>query len=52
MRNGNFYSGQYFGLFCATQYVHVYTQGEVTSQNLWSRYDRHCVGLTWHNVWS
>ena len=27
-----------------------YTQGEVTSQNLWSRYDRHFVGITWHNV--
>ena len=26
--------------------------GEVTSQNLWSRYDRHFVGITWHNVWS
>ena len=22
----------------------------VTSQNLWSRYDRHFVGTTWHNV--
>jgi len=29
-----------------------YTQGEVTSQNLWPRYDRHFVGITWHNVWS
>ena len=26
--------------------------GEVTSQNLWPRYDRHFVGITWHNVWS
>jgi len=24
--------------------------GAVTSQNLWSRYDRHFVGKTWHNV--
>jgi len=24
----------------------------MTSQNLWSRYDRHFVGITWHNVWS
>ena len=24
----------------------VYTQGEVTSQNLWPRYDRHFVGKT------
>ena len=24
-----------------------YTQGEVTSQNLWSRYDLHVVGITW-----
>ena len=29
-----------------------YTLGEVTSQNLWPRYDRHFVGITWHNVWS
>ena len=29
-----------------------YTQGEMTSQNLWSRYVRHFVGITWHNVWS
>ena len=26
-------------------------QGEVTSQNLWSQYDRHVVGITWHDVW-
>jgi len=24
-----------------------YTWGEVTSQSLWSRYDRHVVGITW-----
>ena len=29
-----------------------YTQGEVTSQYLWPRYERHFVGITWHNVWS
>jgi len=29
-----------------------YTQGEVTSQNPSSRYDRHFVGITRHNVWS
>ena len=29
-----------------------YTQGELTSQNLWSRYDRHFVGITRHNMWS
>jgi len=28
------------------------TQGEVTSQNLWSRNDSHVVGVTWHDVWS
>jgi len=28
------------------------TKDEVTSENLWSRYDRHFVGITWHNVWS
>ena len=27
-----------------------YTQGEMTSQNLWLRYDRHFVGITWHCV--
>jgi len=26
------------------------TQGEVTSHNLWQRYGRHFVGITWHNV--
>ena len=31
---------------------YLYTQGEVTSQDLWSRYDRHFVGITWHNLWS
>jgi len=30
----------------------VYTYSEVTSQNLGPRYDRHFVGITWHNVWS
>ena len=29
-----------------------YTQSEVASQNLQSRYDRHFVGKTWHNVWN
>ena len=24
----------------------------MTLQNLWSRYDRHFVGITCHNVWS
>jgi len=28
----------------------MYTWGEVTSQNLWPRYGRHFVGITWHNV--
>jgi len=27
------------------------TRGEMTSQNLWSRYVHHFVGITWHNVW-
>jgi len=31
---------------------HNYRQGEVTSPNLWSRYDRRVVGITWHDVWS
>jgi len=29
-----------------------YALCELTSQNLWSRYVRHFVGITWHNVWS
>jgi len=29
-----------------------YTQGELTSRNLWWRYDRHLVGITCLNVWS
>ena len=28
------------------------TYDEVTSPKLWLRYDRHFVGITWHNVWS
>ena len=30
----------------------MYTWSEVTSQNLWPRYERHFVGITWHNVCS
>ena len=30
----------------------LYIQGEVTSQSLWSRYDRHFVGITRHNTFS
>jgi len=30
----------------------TYMYGEVTSQSLWSRHDRHFVGITWHNMWS
>ena len=29
-----------------------YAYGELTSQILWSRYDRHFVGITEHNVWT
>jgi len=32
--------------------AHKCTYGAVTSQNLWPRYDRRFVGITWHNVWS
>jgi len=31
--------------------VRAYTQGKVTSQKQWSRYDRHFLGVTLHNVW-
>jgi len=30
----------------------AYTQGEVTSQSLWSRYDHHFVGITRHDALS
>jgi len=29
-----------------------YTWGEMTSQNLWSRYERHFVRIAWRNVFS
>jgi len=32
------------------RYELLYTQGKVTSQNLWSRYVRHFVGIVWRNV--
>ena len=32
--------------------VALYTQGEVTSPSLWSRYDRHFVGITRYTAWS
>jgi len=32
--------------------ISLNTQGEVTSQSLWSRYDRHFVGITRHNALS
>ena len=46
-----------FGLYVSTvnsqnRLSHSYTQGEVTSQYLWSRYDRHFVGKTWHSLWN
>jgi len=31
-------------------FLFSYTSGEVTSQNLWPRYDRHFVDVTWRNV--
>jgi len=39
----------------ASQRLHqpaLYTQGDVTSRNLWPRYNRHFVGITRHYVWS
>jgi len=32
--------------------IHTITQGEMASHNLWSRYVRHFLGMTWHNVCS
>ena len=33
-----------------TERREMYTQGAVASQNLWSRYDRHFVGIIRHNA--
>jgi len=41
------------GIDMEQNYVTVtlqYTEGEMMSQNIWPRYDRHFVGITWHNV--
>ena len=41
------------GIDIEQNYVTVtlqYTEGEMMSQNIWPRYDRHFVGITWHNV--
>ena len=34
------------------RHTHVDTQREVTLPSLWSRYDRHFVGITRRNVWN
>jgi len=47
MSSGATCSSHFFARLCVR-----YTQGEVTSHNLWSRYNRHFVGITWYNVWS
>ena len=36
----------------ATADLSLVTQSEVTSRSLWSRYDRHFVGITRHNALS
>jgi len=38
-------------VYCQYQLSTYYTQGEMTSRHLWSRFIRHFVGITWHNVW-
>jgi len=49
-------SGEYISILTGRAFrpdcVTLYMQGEVTSQNLWTRYHHHFVGITWHNVWS
>jgi len=35
---------------CMSGIKYFYAQGEVTSQSLWSRYDRHFVGITRSNA--
>ena len=40
------------GVDMERNYVTVTLCIEVMSQNLLPRYDRHFVGITWHNVWS
>jgi len=41
---------QFYWSIAMSVSVCVYTYGESTSQNLWSRYDRHFVGIAWHSV--
>jgi len=45
---------QLFRRFCGSSRLRwtIHRDGEVTSHNLWPRYRRHFVGITWHNVWS
>jgi len=38
-----------FGKLVCSKYYRIYTWGEVTSQSLCSRYDRHFVGITRYN---
>ena len=42
----------FFFSIIVQRFVAANKYGEVTSQNLWPRYDRHFVGITWHNVTS
>ena len=42
----------FFFSIIVQRFVAAYRHGEVTSQNLWPRHDRHFVGITWHNVTS
>jgi len=45
--------GLCFEIQVSTVYIRaLYTQGEVTSQSLRSRHDRHFVGITRHNALS
>ena len=54
--NIHFPTRHYAGAVCAMSaplaVTHWHACGEMTSQNLWSQYVRHFVGITWHNMWS
>jgi len=42
-----FYSSIFLIIF-----LNIYTQGEMMSQSLWSRYDRRFLGIIGYNAWS
>ena len=49
---GRCHENQFFGLIHTIELKPYNTQGEVTSQSLWSRQNRHFAGITRHNALS